>query len=42
MVAINYYLIDGVCIPSSFSNDTFCMEAYDIVVNRGFYAFVVR
>ena len=40
--AINYHLIDGICKPSSFSNDTFCMEAYDIVVNRGFYAFVIR
>ena len=40
--AINYHLIDNLCKPSVYSNDTFCMEPYDFVVDRGTYAFVVR
>ena len=40
--SINYYLLDGVCLPATFSNDTFCMQSYNQAANGGAYLFVVR
>jgi hypothetical protein len=40
--AINYHLIDGLCLPSIYSGDTFCMAPYEVVAKNGIYVFVVR
>lgn len=39
---INHQLLDGICLPTEFSTDTFCMFPYNHAVDIGMFAFVVR